>query len=190
MSLIISRTTNRGSTDSTSRSWDKPTQGWELKYCCRISKQRTLEPSSHEITAALTVSTEGTQDGDKGAAHCQAHPAVKWLQPPWTTHPEQTHDEETHDTGPRERSCTSKAWFQWAQTLYLPLHRKAPNSLQVMFDFLLLRIILWCSNYLVSSCKNSYISWLPHPPLPLRNSFLSTPEMLWSRLEILRKCAE
>ena len=33
---------------------------------CHISKQRTLQPSSHHM-----VSLEATQGGDKWAAHCQ-----------------------------------------------------------------------------------------------------------------------
>ena len=137
MSLIISRTTKRGSTDSTSRSWDKPTQGWELKYCCSISKQRTLEPSSPEITAALTVSPEGTQDGDKGAAHCQAHLAVQWLQLPWTTHPEETPMRKHMILVPESGAAYQKHDFNKPRCSYLPLHRKAPNSLRrdVWFSF-------------------------------------------------------
>ena len=45
---------------------------WMKYIACRISKQRMLQPSSHHIIAAPMVSPEGTQDGDKQAAHCQA----------------------------------------------------------------------------------------------------------------------
>ena len=34
-----------------------------MKQCCRISKQKMLQPSSHHITTTPPVNPEGTQDG-------------------------------------------------------------------------------------------------------------------------------
>ena len=65
---------------------------------------------SHQATTAVpTVSLEGTQDGDKWAAGCQApshcsHPPV--------VYPEGTQAGEKQDTGPRQLRCISKGYFQ------------------------------------------------------------------------------
>ena len=63
---------------------------------------------------------------------------------------------EAQDTGPRELACISKAWFQWAQTLHLPVHTKTLNSLTWDTWFFLFNshlLMVWvpglcCKNYI------------------------------------------
>lgn len=57
--------------------------------------------------AAWTVSPEGTHDGDKGGAHCQARTAVTPRGAP-----EETRAEKTQDAGPGELRFIAKEWLQ------------------------------------------------------------------------------
>ena len=53
----------------------------------------------------------GTQEGTD-----TCHLAASRLQPLPIMSPEETQDVKTQDTGPRQLTCISKEWFQWAQT--------------------------------------------------------------------------
>ena len=114
---------------------------------CHISKQRTLQPSSHHITATPKVNPGGAQDINK--------------MPFRTVHLEETWDKKAQDTGPKYLRCISKEWFQWAQTLYLLIHRKALNSLTWDIWFSLINSTLLMFQLPGLYWKNSYISWLP-----------------------------
>ena len=77
------------------------------KLACHISKVRMLWPSNQQPLACLMVSPEGTQDGDKGGAHCQARTAVTPRGAP-----EETQAEKTQDAGPGELRFIGKEWLQ------------------------------------------------------------------------------
>jgi len=83
----------------------------------------------------------------------------------------------------------TKEWFQSAQNLHLPIHRKAPNSLTWHLWFSLINNDLLMF-YLIFCCKIPHISWYPPPPQPLWNSLSALSEMLCPRLEVLRMSAE
>ena len=75
---------------------------WMKKAACCISKQRMLWPSSHQSLPAVPQWAQGlTQDAKPSPT------AVTLNSAPWK---EQT-------TSPGELRCSSKGWFQWAQTL-------------------------------------------------------------------------
>ena len=45
--------------------------------------------------------------------------------------PEKTQDVKTQGTGPRQLSCISKEWFQWARLLHLSIHEKPTKFLNL-----------------------------------------------------------
>ena len=68
----------------------------QKNVACHISKQRMLQPSSHHITAALTIRLEGTRI-ETGCQLSISQP----LQPPPTVHREEPCHEKAQDTGPK-----------------------------------------------------------------------------------------
>ena len=110
---------------------------------------------------------------------------------PSGVHPEEMLGETAQGTGFQEQRCISKQWFQWAQTLHPPKHRKALDSLTSDVWFSLINnnlLMFWLPDVFL---QNSYISWLPAPtPHLLLNSFSALSKMLCLRLEILRISTE
>ena len=103
------------------------------------------------------------------AAHCQAHLAVKWLQQPWTMHPEETPMRKHRILAPESGMAYQKHDFKEPRCLYLPLHRKAPNSLRrdVWFSFV-------NSNPLMFQLPGLLLQKLIYPSSPIRPCFLET----------------
>ena len=70
------------------------------------------------------VSPEKTQEREEyllsGSHHITPLPPVS---------PEDTRDVNTGEPGPRELKCTSKGWFQWAQTLAASHTQKSTSFL-------------------------------------------------------------
>ena len=126
------------------------------KYCCHISKQRMLQPSSHHITAAQTVSPEGTQDGNR-------MPAIK---PSATAAPQRCTLQGLRMR--KHRTVAPDSWgadqrndFNEPRLLHLPIRRKALNSLtgDVWFSLINSNLLMF---WLPGVCwKNSYVSSLP-----------------------------
>ena len=84
------------------------------KVCC-----------SHHITATQMVSPEGTQDGDKCAAHCQAHLAVIHCRhPQWCTL-RKLRMRKRRMLGPGSRGAYQRNDFSEPTLLHLPIHIKA-----------------------------------------------------------------
>ena len=73
--------------------------------------------------------------------------------------------------------------FNNPRLLYLPIHRRALNSLTWDVCFSLINGNLWCSHCLLPFVTNSCISWLH--PLPPQSRFSGLPEMLPPGLEVL-----
>ena len=119
------------------------------------SKQRIC---SHQATTTMTVSPEGTQDGDRWAV-CLL-PCSQSLQPapkdaPWG-------DSGWESTGYwcQRAEVHIRGLISGSPDLHLPIHRKALNSLRYLVFF---KENFWCSNYLVFAAKTPYISWFPFP---------------------------
>ena len=88
-----------------------------------------LQPWSHCIRAALTVSPEKAQNGDKQAAHCQDHLAVSGC----SHHQGRTLRKRRILWGAYQRND-----FNEPRLLYLPIQRKALSSLTwyIWFSFI------------------------------------------------------
>ena len=105
---------------------------------CYICKQRMLQPSSHHITASGQWALRETQDGNKRAAHCQAHLAVSHC-----SHPSQCTLRKLKMI--KHRILAPGSWgayqrndFSVARLMHLSIHRKALNSLtwEIWFNFI------------------------------------------------------
>ena len=96
-------------------------RGCEKKVACCVSKQEMLQPSTNRIAAALTVSPEGTQDGNRMPA--EAAMGHRPLQPPcqWAL---RTPRMGKHRMLAPDR-CTE---VSEPRLLHLPKHREARNS--------------------------------------------------------------
>lgn len=126
-------------------SWWVLQVGWSISclvrgknVACHISEQRTLQPSSHQL-----------------------------LQPTSMVHPKdailRTLRTEKHRMLPSDSSSSYEGNdFNEPRLLYLPIHRKAPNSSAWHVWFLISSNFLVFDFWLLFLFKNSYISWLLH----------------------------
>ena len=144
---------------------------WMKNTAGHISKQRMLQPSSHHILAALTVSAEGTQDGNRmPAIKASATAAPQW----WTLR--RLRMEKYRTLAPESWGADQRDDFIESRLLHLPIHRKALNSLTWDVWFSLINSNLLIFQPSGPCCKTSYIS-LP-PSLPLQISPLELSERL------------
>ena len=88
--------------------------------------------------------------------------------------------EKTRDTGPRERRCVEKGWFQWAQTL-------ASSRTKRSAKFLNLGYLVFFNQQ--SSCDvqttctlwpNLYITWLLPSPLQSSSPRVTSDAVSWA----------
>ena len=102
------------------------------------------------------------------AATAATSSCVPWVDSGWRK----------QDTGPRQLRCTSKEWFQWAQTLSSP-PPKNTKFINLRYVFSLSNSNLLMFQLPGFCCQDSYISWfLPYlfrtiPQSYLRGSLLS-----------------
>ena len=134
--------------------------------CC-LPYQLTKDAAS--VKPSATSAPTGEPWGNSGwwQMGCLL-PSPQPLQPPPRVQPEGTQNGKEQDTGLRELRCISKEWFQWAQILHLPIHRKALHSLtwDVWFSLINSHLLVFWPPGLCY--KNSYVSWL-HPAFHLQS---------------------
>lgn len=106
--------------------------------------------------AVSTVNPEGTQDR-KG---CLPLPSVTAAPPQWSPWGDSGWEAQSL-CWPRQLRCISKKWFQWAQTLHLPIDRKVLNSLTEVSGFLLANnniLMFWPLAFIIK------LLYIPAPP--------------------------
>ena len=108
-----------------------------------ISKERILQPSSHHIIAARTMSPERTQNENRMPSIKLSAIAVT----PAMVHPLVTQDGKTQDTGPSWDTYQRNDFIE-PRLLHLSLHKKALHSLTWHILFSLIN-------------SNLLIFWLP-----------------------------
>ena len=122
---------------------------------CHISKQRMLQPSSHYSCP------RGEPQGSLGwRLMACLPPSPQPLQPFPAVLPGRFPDGKEQAADTRQPRYLSKGWYQWAQTLYLHIHRKVLNSLTWHIWFSLINSNLLKFWPLGLCCKNFYISWV------------------------------
>ena len=134
------------------------TRGVTGKYCHHISKPRTLQPSRHHMTAAPLGSTEGTQDA------AGRLPSSSQLPQPLNPNSTVWGDSGWENTGGwSQRAEVQIKWMTSVSPDPTSSHLLKSTKFLQISDFLLLRVIFWCSNYLVFVAKTPTY---PGSPLP------------------------
>lgn len=122
-----------------------------------------LPPSSHHITAVPMVHLRDL----RMEAGCPSSAVTCCSCPDGA--PGEIQDQKAQDAGPRELTCTSKGWFQWAQVPASLICSKALNSLSREIWFPLINSDFWCSDYLV---------FIAETPIYLGSSITSSEQFL------------
>ena len=110
-----------------------------------------LQPSSHHIVAAPTVSPEGTQDRNR-------MPTISHCNYPWRCTLRRLRLRKHRMLAPDSWGAYQRNDFSEPWLLHLPIHRKALNSLTWGIWFSLINNNLWCFDCLVFVAKKSSVS--------------------------------